>query len=202
MASRGDVFWIPASRTRMTVEVSAEDGGGRELVVLFVVAPGERLPSAPHVHFGAAGAIVERFEILKGRAGCRIGGEERVAEAPHMFDIPAETSHVHPWNAGDGELHVRQTVLPSPPDTVVTRGVERFFETLAALAQQGRVSRNGDIRNPLQAALTVKEFLLPFGYLAGPPRAVQNVMFRVLPALARRLGYQAYVAPEISPRQD
>jgi hypothetical protein len=51
--------------------------------------------------------------------------------------------HVHPF---DAETY--------PPDGPLLEGVERFIETLFALAQRGRVTSAGVILDPLQGAAT------------------------------------------------
>lgn len=195
MAIGGESYWNPVSHTRMVVVTSARDGGGRRLAMDWHVPAGGCLVAANHLHAGPPGMTAERFEILSGRAQCRIGRTVHAAEAPHVFEIPTETPHIHPWNAGPGELHVRQVIEPPEPDLPLLQGVERYFETLIALSQQGKVDRKGLIRNPLQNALTLSEFLLGGTYLVGIPRGLQSVALLGLAALARRVGMSAYIAP-------
>ena len=57
-------------------------------------------------------------------------------------------------------MHVRQPITPPRPEPAILVGVERFFETLTALSQQGPANRKGDIRNPLQGAPVLAEGLL------------------------------------------
>ena len=53
--------------------------------------------------------------------------------------MPAATAHIHPGNAGREPLAVRQWIELDAPDPALLRGVERYFETVSALAAQGRV---------------------------------------------------------------
>lgn len=196
MPSRGDQYFNPVTKTRLVFIETAEQSGGRELILDWFVPPGEKLAGANHIHAGPDGFVLERFELLAGEATCRIGGREFSGSAPHLFEIPANTSHVHPRNAGSSELHVRQSIRPPEPDLAILTGVERFFDTLTALSQKRRANRNGDIYNPLQAAVTFVDGLLPVTHLAGVPLAVQLPMFNGLASLARRLGYQPHILPE------
>ena len=93
-------------------------------------------------------------------------------------------------------LRVRQRITPPTPETAILEGVERFFETLTALSQQGRANRKGDVRNPLQGALLLSDGLLPVTYIAGIPLGLQVRLLNGLAGLARRLGYRAHILPE------
>ena len=151
--------------------------------------PGRLTVGRPHEH---AQGGEERWELLSGEAAYRVGKDEQRVTAPHAWKIPPDTAHVHPWNVGDGEMHVRQTVEsaehPSVPD-----GVGRYFETVFALSAQGKVDDKGDITDLLQSAVTIRELLLGGTWLSGPPRWLQRALFGTLAALARRTGRTGYV---------
>lgn len=198
MAKPGDTYFNPVTRTRLVFVTTAASSGGRELAMEWLVPPGERLAAAAHCHAGPEGFGIEHFELLEGSAACRIGREEKTVTAPHTFTIPTNTSHVHPWNVGATMMRVRQRITPPTPEIVILEGVERFFETLTALSQQGRANRKGDIRNPLQGALVLTDGLLPVTYIAGIPVGVQTRLLNGLAGLGRRLGYQAHIMPEKS----
>jgi hypothetical protein len=195
MAQSGDVLWNPVTRTMLTVAVSAADDAGRRLVLDWVVPPGERLVAAEHLHPGPNGLTIETFEVLAGKAGYRLAGRDGQCIAPGTIAIPANAAHIHPWNAGVTDLSVRQTILPDPPDLPLLVGVERFFETLAALSQRGAADRNGNIRGVLQNALSLSELLLGGTYLAKVPKGLQAMALGGLASLARRRGLSAYVEP-------
>lgn len=195
MAERGESFFNPVTRTRMVFVDLPKDNGGRQIAIDWFVAPGERLAAARHYHAGPDGLVVERFNLLDGSAECTVGAVRRRAKAPHAFEVPCNTVHVHPANTGGGTLHVRQTVfLPEPDMSTLTR-IEQFFETLMALSQQGRANRNGDIKNPLQAALTLHATLLDPTYLPVIPRGAQLAAFSGIAKLARLLRYRAHMIP-------
>src|SRR3954454_3441746 len=134
MARPGDELVDPTGLRAVFVE-TAGSSGGAAFSVDFFVPPGGRLVPLPHVH----PTDVEVFEIVAGRARYRVGRHAYERDAPHTYGVPPGALHVHPANARAGELHVRQTVRPDPPDVEMVEGVERFFESSFALAQKREV---------------------------------------------------------------
>jgi hypothetical protein len=198
MANVGDTYFNPVTRTKLVFSITAASSGGHELAMEWFVPPGERLAAAAHCHAGPEGFGIEHFDLLEGSAACRIGREELSAHAPHTFTVPANTPHVHPWNTGATMMRVRQRITPPTAEMAILEGVERFFETLTALSQQGRANRTGDIPNPLQGALVLTDGLLPVTYIAGIPIGLQTRLLGGLARLGRRLGYRAHIMPEKS----
>lgn len=194
MARTGDELVDP-SGVRLVFLETAESSGGAAISLDWFVPPGERLVPLPHVH----PADIEVFEIVAGRARYRVGRHVYEREAPYGYGIPPGALHVHPANAGDGELHVRQTVRPDPPNLELVAGVERFFETTFALAQRREVYAIGLFRDPLQSAITLHDLLFPFAYVAWLPVGAQEALIGRLADVARSRGYDAYVAPERRP---
>ena len=77
------------------------------------------------------------------------------------------------------------------------------FESLAALAREGKTNRAGAPCNPLLAALILRHFEDEI-YFVRPPLALQRVVLGPLAALARVLGYRAehpYVYPGRTARE-
>ncbi|TML82850.1 MAG: hypothetical protein E6G07_02380 [Actinobacteria bacterium] len=107
--------------------------------------------------------------------------------------------HVHPWNVGSGEMHVRQTITVEDPTTEIAEGVARYFETVFALSARGGVDEKGDIRDPLQSAVSIRELLMPGTWLAGPPRWAQSALFAALAAIGRLAGRKAYIPAQPEP---
>jgi mannose-6-phosphate isomerase-like protein (cupin superfamily) len=202
MARRGDELFNPATRTRIVFLSVPADNGGRELTVDWFVPPGETLPAAAHYHAGPPGEVAERFEVIAGTASLKVGGRTVKLTAPDGVDIGFNQLHTHPANTGDSELHVRQIGLRETPEPEMFDRIERFFETLIALSQQGKANRKGDITNPLQEALTVNDLLLDPTFLPAAPKGFQRFVFASVAALARRLGYRAYHSPSLSPGQE
>lgn len=175
---------------------TSSSSGGRKLVMDWTMPAGRRTVATNHYHRWGS----ERWEVLEGRAGYRLGREEGTAEGGEAWDIVMNEGHVHPWNAGDGTLRVRQIVGSAEGEPPLIPGVERFFETICALGQRGKTDEKGDFSSRLQAAITIREFLMPNTYLVGPPRLLQDVLFASMAAIARGAGRSAYVEPERAAR--
>src|SRR3954449_12752857 len=142
MARPGDELVDP-SGLRLVFRATASSAGGAAIALDWFVPPGARLVALPHVH----PHHVEVFEIVSGRARYRVGRHVGERSAPHAYGVPPGALHVHPANAGDGELHVRQSVRVDPPDPRLVTGVERFFETTFALEKRGEVHGIGLYRD-------------------------------------------------------
>jgi hypothetical protein len=195
MARQGDDLFNPVTKTRVVFVAVPADNGGRELAVDWYVPPGEMLPAAPHYHAGQGGGIAETFTVIAGTAALKVGGRKLTVSAPGAVDIGFNQIHTHPANVGSDELHVRQTGTRVDPEPEMLGRVEQFLETLVALSQQGKVNRRGDIKNPLQAGLTIHELLLDPTFLPVLPRKFQTFAFGLLARMARRRGYAAYHKP-------
>jgi Cupin domain len=190
MARPGDELLDPSGLRLVFVETAGSSGGAAFALDWFVPVGG-RLVALPHVHPYDA----EIFEILAGRARYRVGRNVYERSAPYAYGVPPGALHVHASNAGDTVLHVRQTIRPDPPNPELVAGVERFFETLFALTQRGKVLPGGVIADPLQSALTLGELLLPYTYLPWLPRGTQHAALGRLAKIARGRGYAAHVEP-------
>lgn len=190
MARPGDEL-VDSAGLRLAFAETASSSGGAAIALDWFVPPGGRLVGLPHVH----PYHVEVFEILSGVARYRVGRHVRERSAPYTYGVPPGALHVHAANAGDTELHVRQSVRPDPPDPRLVEGVERFFETSFALDQRGEVYPIGLYRDPLQSAITLHDLLFPFAYLAWLPIPLQRAVLGHLAELARRRGYAAHVEP-------
>ena len=174
---------------RLVYVATPWDTAGKLIELDWYARPGALTAGRPHQH--APGAV-ESWELVAGEAVYKVGRSEHRVRAPHRWTIPADTSHVHPSNAGDDEMHVRQAIATETEGEAL-EGVARYFETLFALSAQGKVKPNGDIRDPLQQVLTIHDLLMPASWLPFPPRVVQRALFTPLAALARATGRRAYV---------
>jgi uncharacterized RmlC-like cupin family protein len=195
MARPGEELVDP-SGLRLVFGETASSSDGAEIALDWYVPPGARLVALPHVH----PTEVEVFDIVSGRARYRVGRGVSERDAPYTFGVPRGALHVHPANAGDTELHVRQIVRPDPPNRGLAEGIERFFETVFALEQRGAVFAIGVFKDPLQSAITLHDLLFPFAYLPWLPIGAQEALIGRLADAARGRGYTAHVAPERSGR--
>jgi hypothetical protein len=176
----------------MTLVMTPGASGGTRLEMEWRVPPRKRLVAADHYHPDGP----EVWTVLQGTAGYRLDGVEHEATAPFEYEVPAFTSHGHPWNAGEDPLVVRQLIAAEVPLPELTGGVQGYFETYFAFAQRGEVNDAGDIGGRLQNVLTLHHLLVPGTFLAGPPRWVQRAVLGTLAALARATGKRPYAAPQ------
>jgi hypothetical protein len=176
----------------MRLVITPGASGGTRLEMEWRVPPGKRLVAADHYHPDGP----EVWRVLEGTAGYRLDGADRTAAAPFEYEVPAFTSHGHPWNVGQDTLVVRQIIAAEAPLPELTGGVQGFFETYFAFAQRGEVNEEGDIGGRLQNVLTLHDLLVPGTFLAGPPRWAQRAVLGTLAALARATGKRPYARPE------
>ena len=130
----------------------------------------------------------ETFEILSGQAKYKLGNEEKSASTGDKIVMPPNVPHIHPWNAGTTELHVRQTAVSSPPDAAGLTANLQAAVTIFGLARAGKVNKKG-MPGMLQLAVLV-DSTMPATYVASMPIGVQRVLFGALGALGRTFGYR------------
>jgi quercetin dioxygenase-like cupin family protein len=177
MAKAGDELLNSVTGLRTVFRKTAEQTSRELLQVDWIGEPGWTT-GPDHVHPRQE----ERFEVLSGRLGLRVGGVERVHSAGDVVVAPAGAPHAA-WNAGDGEVHVLVDFRPA-------LRTEIAFETLAGLARDGKTNGAGAPRNPLLLALVLREFEDEI-YFVRPPLAIQRVIFGVLAKVGWLLGYRA-----------
>jgi mannose-6-phosphate isomerase-like protein (cupin superfamily) len=131
----------------------------------------------------------ETFDILRGRARYRLGRKEREAGPGEQVVLPPGVSHLHPWSAGDEELHVRHTAVSDPPDLRGLTASLQAILTIFALASHGRVNRQGAPAF-LQLAVLARS-TMPATYIPGLPTGMQRVLIGMLASLGHVSGYRA-----------
>jgi quercetin dioxygenase-like cupin family protein len=182
LAKAGDELVNPVTGLRTVFRKTARQTSGELLQVDWIGSPGWTT-GPDHVHSRQE----ERFEVLYGRLGLRVGGVERVHGVGDVIAVSAGSPHAA-WNAGDDEVHVLVDFRPA-------LRTEIAFETLAGLARDGKTNMAGAPKNPLQLALILREFEEEI-YFVRPPLAVQRVILGALAFIWRLLGYRAeYLYP-------
>jgi len=162
--------------------------------VLRVHCPEGAPPAIPeHYH----STWTETFEVLSGSAAYRLGGAEHALFQGERATLPPGVPHVHPWNAGTGEMVYRQRNDFGAPDPTAARDVIGAFSTMNELARRGKVNRKGLPRNPLQLAATLRVLIRHGGYDASVPAPAQQLVAATLGRLAGMLGYRG-----VDPRFD
>jgi len=175
MAQSGEIIENPITHDRVIFRATARDTNGSLLEFDDFLLPGYISPPE-HVHPRQE----ERFEVMSGSLGIRIGRRETVLRAGERVAVPPGTPHTI-RNAAEGETHLRVEFQPALQ-------TEAFFKSIFALARDGKTDRQG------------KPSLLQFAagasgcgmYVTRPPISVQKALFAVLGPLARALGYRPF----------
>ncbi len=186
MATAGQAFENPVTGERMVFNKTAHETNGTVLDIEFFVRPNAGKGLAAHVH----PYFTEHVEIIAGAAHYKLGAAELPAQAGDEIILPKDVPHVHPWNVGSDVLHWRKITQLDKPDMQMLLASAAFFESLYALAQQGKVGEDGLPKNLLQT-IVLLQALEPSAYVAGFPLWLQPPLFAVLAAVGRALGYKA-----------
>jgi quercetin dioxygenase-like cupin family protein len=180
MIHAGDVIENPVTGERLVFRKTSRDTNGEAVVIETFVKP-NGFVAAAHLHPYQE----ERFQVLRGTVGFRVGGEEIVAGPGQRLTVPAGTAHKF-WNAGEDEAHFVCEVRPALQ-------FEQLIETMFGLAADGKTNRKG-MPNPLRLAVIAHSHFddvrLPF-----PPAWMQRMGLALGAPLGRLFGYEATYVP-------
>lgn len=178
MIRSGERLENPITGEVMIFHRTAADSDGEAVVVETIVHP-DGFVAAAHVHPHQS----ERFEVLEGRLGLRIGRETVEARPGEILVVEPGTPHRF-WNPGAAEVRFLCEVRPALE-------FESLVETMFALAAEGRTNRRG-MPNPFNLAVVARAHFetvrLPF-----PPAWAQRAALALGAPLGRLLGYEAMV---------
>jgi quercetin dioxygenase-like cupin family protein len=181
MIRSGDRLENPVTGEVLVFRRTSEETNGESVLVETIVRP-HGFVAAAHVH----PFQTERFEVLEGRVGLRIGGEEVTAGPGDVAVVAPGTSHRF-WNAGDEEVRFLCEVQPALQ-------FESLIETMFSLAAEGQTNRKG-LPNPLRLAVIARAHFdtvrLPF-----PPAWVQRAALALGAPLGKTLGYDERRVPD------
>jgi quercetin dioxygenase-like cupin family protein len=184
MIRAGDTIENPVTGERLVFRKTSRETGGQAVVIETFVQP-NGFVAAAHVHPSQE----ERFEVLRGSVGFKIGRRKIVAGPGRRITVPAGTPHKF-WNAGDDEAHFVCEVRPALQ-------FESLIETMFGLAADGKTNRRG-MPNPLRLAVIANAHFdtvrLPF-----PPAILQRVALAAGAPLGQLLGYGATYVPAGEP---
>jgi quercetin dioxygenase-like cupin family protein len=121
----------PVMKQRLSFQ--AADDGAAVLVEMWV-EPGGGVPA--HVH----PSMEERFEVISGELSFLSGRKWRTAAAGETVLVPAGTRHAY-RNSGAEPAH--GVCRASPPQSL-----QEFLEEAAAMARDGKLTRQGLPRSP------------------------------------------------------
>jgi quercetin dioxygenase-like cupin family protein len=102
-----DRFENPVTGEVLVVHRTSEQTNGESVLVETIVRP-EGFVAAAHVHPYQS----ERFEVLEGQLGLRVGEKELIAKPGDVALVPPGTPHRF-WNAGEGEARFLCEVRPA-----------------------------------------------------------------------------------------
>ena len=178
MIAPGDRLENPVTGEVLIFHRTAAQTDGESVLVETILRPGG-VVAAAHVHPHQT----ERFEVLAGLVGLRVGGEEVVAEPGEAMTVEPGTPHRF-WNAGDDEARFVCEVRPA-------LRFESLIETMFTLAAEGKTNGKG-LPNPLRLAVIARSHFdtvrLPF-----PPAGLQRAALAMAAPLGRALRYPATV---------
>jgi mannose-6-phosphate isomerase-like protein (cupin superfamily) len=176
MIHKGDRLENPVTGEVLIFHRTSQETGGESVLVETIVRPGGFVAAA-HVHPHQT----ERFEVLEGEIGLRIGDEESLVGPGEVATVIPGTPHRF-WNAGEGEVRFLCEVRPALE-------FESLIETMFTLAREGKTNHKG-LPNPLQLAVIARSHFetvrLPF-----PPAFLQRAALAVGASLGRLFGYRA-----------
>ena len=180
MIQAGQSIVNPVTGERIVFHKTSRETGGEAVVIETYVEP-NGFVAAAHVH----PAQEERFEVVRGSVGFRLGRKKMVAGPGQRVTVPAGTPHKF-WNAGDDVAHFVCEIRPALQ-------FESLLETMFTLAAEGRTNRKG-MPNPLHLAVIANAHFdtvrLPF-----PPAIVQRIGLALGSPLGRALGYEPVYVP-------
>jgi quercetin dioxygenase-like cupin family protein len=169
----GDAIQNPVTGERIVFLATSRQTRGEAVVIETQVQPGGFVAAA-HVHPSQE----ERFSVLEGTVGFKVGRERVVAAPGETLVVPAGTPHKF-WNAGDDVARFVCAIRPALQ-------FESLLETMFALAEAGKTNRKGMpglLRLAVIANAHFDTVRLPF-----PPAFVQRMGLAVGAPLGRALG--------------
>ena len=172
MIRTGATIENPITGERLRFLKTSRDTNG-ERVVLECTVQQHGFVAAAHMHPEQS----EHFQILTGRVGFRLGGENVELGPGESVLVESGTAHKF-WNAGEEPARFVCVVRPALQ-------FEQLIETMCSLAADGKTNRKG-LPNPLRLAVIAKEHFddvrLPF-----PPVFLQRLGLAVGAPVGRML---------------
>jgi quercetin dioxygenase-like cupin family protein len=179
MIRKGNRLENPVTGEVLVLHRTSAETGGESVLVETIVRP-HGFVAAAHVHPHQT----ERFEVVEGVVGLRVGDQELLAGPGDVALVPPGTPHRF-WNAGERDARFLCEVRPALQ-------FESLIETMFTLAAEGKTNRKG-MPNPLRLAVIAKAHFdtvrLPF-----PPAAMQRLGLALAAPLGKALGYRETVS--------
>jgi quercetin dioxygenase-like cupin family protein len=182
MIRSGQTIENPVTGEVLVFHKTSRDTDGEYVKVETILQPGAAVAAA-HVH----PYQTERFQVLSGKVGMKVGRKRVVAGPGDVVIVDAGTSHKF-WNAGDDEARFICEVRPAGE-------FEQLIETMFGLAADGKTSKKG-MPNPLRLAVIAKHH---FDDVRLPviPQALQRAALAAGAPIGRVFGYAATYEPAV-----
>jgi hypothetical protein len=177
MPYTGQTLNNPFTGERIIFEQTEQDTGGALVAFAHFMLPRTGPTFPEHIQLNQE----ERFEILSGIARYRLNGVEGQAHSGDTVIISPGAIHINCWNAGPDNLQMRHSFRPA-------LGTDIFFETIFALAMNGKTNAKGEV-NLLQLAV-IGNAIESQTFNAGIPIPLQRLGLPVLAMIGRLLGYR------------
>jgi mannose-6-phosphate isomerase-like protein (cupin superfamily) len=180
MIRTGQLIENPVTGERLIFHKTSPDTNGEYVKVETILQPGATVAAA-HIHPYQS----ERFEVLVGTVGMKVGRKRVEAGPGEVVTVDAATPHKF-WNAGEVEARFVCEVRPAGE-------FEQLIETMFGLAADGKTSRKG-MPNPVRLAVVAKHH---FDDVRLPliPHALQRAALALGAPFGRALGYGATYEP-------
>jgi quercetin dioxygenase-like cupin family protein len=175
MIHAGDRLENPVTGETLIFHRTSRETGGEAVLVETIVRANGFVATA-HVHPHQS----ERFEVLQGRLGLRVGDDELLAGPGDVATVAPGTPHRF-WNAGEDEARFLCEVRPA-------LGFESLIETMFTLAAEGKTNGKG-MPNQLRLAVIAKAHFDTVR-LPAPPAFLQRTGLLLAAPLGRALGYK------------
>jgi quercetin dioxygenase-like cupin family protein len=183
MAHAGQTIHNPVTGETITfLKTTAETGG--ELLVFECRSEPGKTALAPHLHTNQE----ERFTMLSGTLGVRLGKEVHTLRPGDKMTLPAGVVHQW-WNPTDEEVSFYVEVTPA-------RNLETTLEAICGMANEGKLTKQAMPRNPFRLAQFGK---LSETYLPVIPVWMQKMGLNMGSLAGSILGYDATFASYCTP---
>jgi quercetin dioxygenase-like cupin family protein len=180
MIQQGDTLTNPVTGETLIFHRTSHETDGESVLIETIVQP-DGFVAAAHVHPHQS----ERFEVLEGALGLRVGNDELVAHPGDVHTVEPGTPHRF-YNAGTREARFLCEIRPA-------LRFESLIETMFTLADDGKTNRKG-LPNRLRLAVIAKAHFDTVR-LPSPPAFVQTAGLVIGAAFGRLLGYKPTYTP-------
>jgi quercetin dioxygenase-like cupin family protein len=177
----GTTIVSPQTGETLIFRSTKESSNGELFQAEVVMQPGKYVTRS-HIH----PMQEERFVVLEGRFGWRIGKRSGIA-GPGETLVAAINEPHQVWNAGDTPMRFYYEHRPA------LESAEVFFETQFGLSQDGKLKAK-DSDFPLLQGAVLLEVVCDFIRPSNPPVWVQILAFPVLGRIGKLIGLRARYA--------